>query len=173
MGAGKPLEPNASLAQRQGGQGLAVRSGQEVEHDQQRRSVAGEPRDTAGRRVDSLEQRVEGKRAVHRHHDLAVEDEALGFELRDRFDDLGKVAGERLAGFRLQLDLFAIAKDQAAEAVPFRLVLPFGTGRHRIDGKGFHRRERGTQREAHRTGTRISHDSHNANGRPFGQPLEQ
>ena len=43
---------------------------------------------------------------------------------RDGRDELGKIARQRLAGFRLQLDLAAVAEHQAAEAVPFRLVLP-------------------------------------------------
>ena len=42
--------------------------------------------------------------------------------LWQRLDDLGEVARQRFAGFRLQLDVAAVAKGDAAKAVPLRLV---------------------------------------------------
>ena len=41
-----------------------------------------------------------------------------------RADDLGEIAAERPARLGLQLDVRAVAEDQAAEAVPFGLELP-------------------------------------------------
>jgi hypothetical protein len=104
--------------------------------------------------MNALKQRVERKRAITRDHDLAVEDERLCLELADRVDQFGIVAGERLPRFRLQLDLVAVAKCQAAKAVPLRLVLPLLAGRDVVDRQRFHRRQGGMQRQNHRNNSR-------------------
>ena len=71
----------------------------------------------------------------------------LRLDSADGFDELGEIARQRLAGFRLQLDLVAVAEDEAAEAVPFRLVLPFVAGGNLVHRFGFHGHEGLTQRE--------------------------
>ena len=58
-----------------------------------------------------------------------------------RRDDLGEVAGERLARLRLQLDFVAVAKREAAKAVPLGLVLPPGAGRDLVHDARLHRRD--------------------------------
>ena len=58
-----------------------------------------------------------------------------------------------LQTLRLELDLPPVAKNQTAEAVPFRLVFPLGTDRDLIDGSRFHRRQRRMQRKRHAAST--------------------
>src|SRR4029078_11527173 len=102
------LEPLPPVLERKLGQQLAIGIRQEIEDDQQRRRLLGKLGDAARRRVDALEQIVERKDAIARHHDLAVEDEAFERQLARGFNQIGKIAGERLAGFRLQVDLVAV-----------------------------------------------------------------
>src|SRR6266540_4259857 len=99
--------------------------------------------------MDALKQGIERERAIRRNHDLAVEDEGAGFQLADGFGDLRKIADERLARLRLQLDMIAVAKREAAESVPFRFVLPLRPVRDLADGQGLHRRERRPQCKGH------------------------
>jgi hypothetical protein len=146
---GELLQQRPALAQRPLDQRLAARIGEQIERDHQRRRLLRQPLDPARRRMDALEQGVERERPAVRHDDLAVEHEALGAQRLGGGDDLGEIAGERLAGFRLQLDLGAVAEHQAAEAVPFRLVLPLRPGRDLVDRERLHRRKRGMQRERH------------------------
>ena len=54
----------------------------------------------------------------------------------------GKIAGEILAGLGTEVDLLALAGQQATKAIPFRLVLPFGPARDRIDRACLHGRQR-------------------------------
>ena len=60
--------------------------------------------------------------AVGGDDDLAVEDAALGQLGLHRLDELGEVAGHRPLVAAAELDLVAVAEDDAAEAVPLRLV---------------------------------------------------
>src|SRR4051794_38818972 len=111
--------------------------------------------------MNPLQQVVEREPAPTRYHDFAVEHELLcGQRFRARHH-IGEIARQRLAGFRLQLDLVAIAKHETAKAVPFRLILPLRSGRNGINRGGFHRRDRWFEQ----------HASVNANGRPFGRPF--
>ena len=104
----------------------AVGVGQQVEHDQQRRRLAGELRDR-GSRPDGCAAAARRTRTRRRSAPRSRRRARMLVALssRDRFDELGKIARQRLARLRLQLDLVAVAKHQAAKAVPFRLVLPF------------------------------------------------
>ncbi len=147
---------------------FAVGSDQEVEHDQQRRRLRRQPLHPALRGMDALQQGVEGERAVERDDDLAVEHEGLGLDAKNGLDQLGIIAGQRLARLRLQLDLVVIAKHQATKAVPFRLVLPFVAGRDLVDRQSFHRREWRTKRQSH---DRFCARAANANGRHRGRPF--
>jgi len=56
--------------------------------------------------------------------------------------EFGKIPGEVFARFRAQVDLAALAGQQAAKTVPFRLVLPIRPARDRVHGARFHRRWR-------------------------------
>jgi hypothetical protein len=107
--------------------------------------------------MNALEQRIEREGPAFGHHDLAVEHEVPRLEAPYRLDHLGEIAHQRFAGFRLQRDNVAPPKRQAAKAVPFRLVLPFGAEGDFIDRQRLHGREWGTQR--------TSHHRHNADGR--------
>jgi hypothetical protein len=95
--------------------------------------------------MDALEQVIEGERALPRHHDLAVDDKRFDFQRAGCLDELGKIARQGAAGFRLQNDISAVAKEKTAEAVPFRLVLPAASGRNPVDRKRLHWSERRTQ----------------------------
>ena len=63
---------------------------------------------------------VEARRADD--DDLAVEHAALGQVGQEGLDELGEVTRERLLVAAAELDLDAVAEDDAAEAVPLRLV---------------------------------------------------
>src|SRR5262249_17581936 len=95
------------------------------------------------------QQCVERERAVARHHDLAVEHEFVGWQRPHRLDQLGEIAGERLTRLRLQVDARPTAIDQAAEAVPLRLVLPLRTGWNLVDRLSLHGRKWRPQRKRH------------------------
>src|SRR5262245_32158833 len=91
--------------------------------------------------MDSLQELVEGKYAVARHHDLAVEHEALRADAADGVDDFREIACQRLSGFRLQIDLVTVPENEAAKAVPLRLVLPLRPGGNCLHRLGFHGHE--------------------------------
>jgi hypothetical protein len=95
--------------------------------------------------MDALEQVIEGERALPRHHDLAVDDKRFDFQRAGGLDELGEIARQGAAGFGLQNDISAVAKEKTAKAVPFRLVLPAASGRNLVDRKRLHWRERRTQ----------------------------
>ena len=130
---GEVLQPRPPLAQGLIDQRPSARVDEEIERDHQRGRLLGESLDAARGRMDALQQRVEREGLALRHDDLAVEHEAFCPQRPRGGDDFRKIAGERLAGFRLQLDPRAIAEDQAAEPVPFRLVVPVGPGRDLLD----------------------------------------
>src|SRR5262245_44091201 len=99
--------------------------------------------------MDSLQQRVEGERAVGGNDDLAIEDKHRDGDLERGLHKLGKITRQRLSRLRLQLDLVAVAEQEAAEAVPLRLILPVRSGRDFVDRARFHRREGEPQRKSH------------------------
>jgi hypothetical protein len=68
-----------------------------------------------------------------RRGESAVEDERGRFQPQCGLDQFGKVAGEIFAGLGAEIDRVAPAGEQAAEAVPFRLILPLGAAGYRID----------------------------------------
>ena len=72
--------------------------------------------------MNALEQRVEREAAVRRYREFAVEHEGACFERAERLDHFGKIAIERLSGFRLELHVRPVAEREAAEAVPFGFV---------------------------------------------------
>ena len=85
-----------ALGQRTIEQRLVVER-QQVEGDERRRRLGGEPAHARLGRVDALQQRVEVETAIvrGRHDDLAVDDAALRQRREQRVEQLGEVAGER------------------------------------------------------------------------------
>ena len=80
--------------------------------------------------------------------ELAVEGERTLREREQRLDDLREVAGERALVAAAQVDLAAVAKDEAAEAVPLRLV--YGAVERELAREpGEHRRDRRGDRQRH------------------------
>ena len=132
---------------------------QQVEGDEDRRDLGGEPADAALGRVQPHLHRVEVEHAVARDHDLAVE-RGVGREQLAERPQLGEVAQQRPLVARPERELAAVVLEHAAEAVPLRLVLPALAGGQLADELGLHRRE-GDVRAGHRP--RL------ARGQPSGQ----
>ncbi len=97
--------------------------------------------------MNPLQQVVERKRLAARHHDLAVEQKLGGLQFKGGLDQFGKIAGQVFAGLGTELDLAVVAGKQAAEAIPFRLILPFFALRDGIDRARFHRGKLGGFRQ--------------------------
>jgi hypothetical protein len=76
------------------------------------------------------------------NHDLAVNGETSGLHVADSFDQLRKIARQRSARLRLQLDLSTVAENKATESIPLRFILPPITFRYVVDRKRLHRNER-------------------------------
>ena len=76
---------------------------------------------------------IERQRAVHFDDQFAIDDELLRIDRGDCLDNIGEVTRQRLTGLRLQINIAAIAKRDAAKAVPLRLVLPLVASRNFID----------------------------------------
>ncbi len=85
---------------------------------------------------------VEGKTATNVDDKFTVEDKFLRGQARQRDNDVREVARERLARFRLQINLLPSAKRQAAETVPFRFILPTVSRWNFFDRLRFHWRQR-------------------------------
>jgi len=168
--AGKGVERQPPFAQRPLNQRPAVLAEQKIEHEQQGRRLTRELLHPARRGMNALKQGIEGERAIAGNENLAVEHEFFGFDRKHRLDQVGKVAGQRLACFRLQLDLAAVAKNETAKAVPFRLVLPFRAGRDSRDRSRFHRREWGFERKSQGETLAADIRDHNACGRLLRRP---
>src|SRR6185437_4826836 len=121
-------------------QRIAALSNEQIEHDVHRRRLVRQFVDAACRWMYSLEQRIERQRLAVRYDELAVEHELLCSKSSQRCHDLREVARQRLARFRSQLHLCAIAKRDAAKAIPLGLVFPFRSRWKLGDGLRLHRR---------------------------------
>ena len=77
---------------------------QEIERDEQCRRLAASRLIAALRRMNTLKESVEGECSALRNNNLAVEHELLGLQCAKGIDQLGKIARQRLAGFRLNFD---------------------------------------------------------------------
>ena len=84
---------------------------------------------------------VEVQRSVPRDHDLAVERRPRRQQIAERAQ-LGEVAKQRPFASRPQSELGAGVLEDAAEAVPLRLVLPALADRQLANELRLHRRER-------------------------------
>ena len=116
----------AALDQRVLDQAVAGGVEQHVEQDEDRRRFDGELLDAAFGGVNAHLQRLEGERVANGNRQLAVNDEPARLEAHQHGHDFGKIAPERLARFRPEIDLVARAEGKAAEPIPFRLELPAG-----------------------------------------------
>ena len=112
-----------------------------VEGDEARRDLRGQLANPALRRVEPRLHRVEVEDAVADDHDLAVEARAGREQLAERHE-LGEVAEERPRVPRPEAKLAGGVLEEAAEAVPLRLVLPLVAVRELTHELGFHRGER-------------------------------
>src|SRR2546423_14027852 len=92
---------------------------------------------------------VEDKRALHRDRKLAIENKAFRRDSLKCFDDVREVTRQRLPRFRLQENFVAVAKRNAAKAVPLRLVLPLVSDGDFVDRARLHWRQRKFKREPH------------------------
>src|SRR5580698_9847425 len=100
--------------------------------------------------MNPLQKRVEGEIAVKGNDDFTIENETRGADGAKCGDEFGKIAREELTTFRFEVDAVAIAKRDAAEAVPLRFVMPVRARRQLGSGIGFHRRVFFGERESHR-----------------------
>src|SRR5436305_14040744 len=75
-----------------------------------------------GSGMEAQLQFVEGKTATHINDEFAIEDKFVRDQLRKRDNDVREIASERLARFRLQINVVATPKSEAAEAIPFRFI---------------------------------------------------
>ena len=141
------LELPPSLRERLAGERLALLVHEQVKDDQDGRELLRELPDAALGRMDPLEEIVEGEDLLDRDRDLAIQHELPRRERPNGGDDLREVAGERLAGLRLQLDGFTVLERDAPEAVPLRLVLPVAAFGDLVDEKRLHRRVRRRERQ--------------------------
>jgi hypothetical protein len=82
---------------------------------------------------------IEGQAIADQNNEFAVKYEALGVQVPACSYNFGKVASQGAAGLGLQFYAITIAKHEASEAVPLRLVLPLRADRRRLDRLRFHR----------------------------------
>src|SRR4051812_49483268 len=117
--------------------------GEEIERDVRGGRLLREQLHPRGRWMDAEQERLEGEAFRPGDDDLSVEDAALGNLTGERLDQLREVTVERLQLAALQIGLAAIAEDETAESVPFRLVeevVPAGEvlgqfRQHGLDGR--------------------------------------
>src|SRR5207248_4937020 len=103
-------------------------------------------------RVDAEQERLEIEAARAGDDDLGVEDAAGGNLASERLAELREVAGERPLLAALQVWLAAVPEDEAAEAVPFRLVEPVLAGGNVLGQL----RQHGVERRTDHRGTLAS-----------------
>lgn len=84
----------------------------------------GKALDPAGGGMDALEECAERVALLQVDDQLAVKDEGFGGHGRRSGSDLWEIAHEVATALRLHTNSSAIAAQQAAKSVPFRLVLP-------------------------------------------------
>ncbi len=125
---GEGLEPLPSLVEGQVDQ-LRTVDGEQVERDELRGRLDAELADAGLGGVDALRQglpvEVLGAALAGTEDDLAVEHDrvvASAELLAERVDELREVPGEGLRAAAADLDVVAVDGDDAAEAVPLRLV---------------------------------------------------
>ncbi len=142
------FELGAALPERELPQ-IPVAFAQHVQEHDRRRDLPRQQLNARGGRMDPQLQRVEVERAVPRDHDLAVEDAASRKLRRQRFEELGEVAVERLFVPALDQELVPVSKHQHAKPVPLGFEeesVAFGQS---TDALGEHGKKRRTNYELH------------------------
>src|SRR5580698_7777812 len=89
--------------------------------------------------MNTLLQRLEIKRTVARDNDLAIQRTASRQLRAQRLNQLRKIAIQRLSVAALKQNFAAIAEDQRAKSVPFRLEDPGFANRQLTNAPGEHR----------------------------------
>ncbi len=142
------LEHGASIAERFVGQiGLVDR--EHVEGDELGWGLRRQAVDARLRGVDPLLEGVETEVVADRHDDLAVDHTLVGEAVAQRVEQLREVARERSLVSRSEVDLVAIAKDDAAEAVPLGFEREVAGVGDAVDGLGQHRLDGRNDRQVH------------------------
>src|SRR4051812_30272784 len=99
--------------------------------------------------MDAQQERLEVEAVRSGNDDLTIDDAALGQVRLERRWQLGEVAVERLQVSALDEHLIAVAEDDRAKAVPFRLEQPAVGLRNVLGELGQHWFERRLERQVH------------------------
>ncbi len=134
---------------------VVVALGEQVERDELRRCLGGQLLDARRGGVDACAEGVPTEplmpgRALSQH-DLTVEDDTFGQRRLQRLDEFREVARQQLRAARVQVDIVAVPRDDAAETVPLRFVGELVTLRHARDGLREHRLDGQCDGQAHAT----------------------
>src|SRR5439155_16371828 len=111
------------------------------------RMLAGEFLHATAGWVNPLQQIVKRKPPPHRHGDFTIQHKAARGQFGKGFDQLREITREGLAGFGLKIDLASVAKGEATEAVPLRLILPAVAIGDLLHEQGIHWREGSSERQ--------------------------
>ena len=149
-----PLEPRAALRERLVPR-LDALPHEDVERDEACGDLRGQPVHAALGGMQPHLHRVEVEDAVALDDDLAVERRERRQELLER-SQLREVAQQRPRVARPEPELARAVLEQAAEAVPLRLVLPLVALGQLADELGLHRRERDRRMQVGRPLDRLA-----------------
>ncbi len=115
-----------------------------IEGDERRRRLFGQHPDARFRRVDAQLEGFEFEAVLAQDDDFAIEHARAGQRRRQRLDQLGEVAPERFQVARLEVGrVRTVEGDDAAEAIPLRLIEPAIAVRDLRREFGEHRRDFG------------------------------
>ena len=142
------IESRPAIFQRSFAQ-IFVANREQIPRNVRSRSLFREKLHTRCRRMNSEEQRFEVESRRADDHDLAIDDAALRQRRLERRDELRKVTVHRPFIAALKQDLIAVAKDERAESVPFRLEQPAVACRQAVGRRGQHRSEWRIKRKMH------------------------
>ena len=138
----------AAVRERAGAEVLAVQREQIPGHEA-RRGLGGEQADARIGRMDPEQERIEVEAAGSGDHHLAVDHDPGRQGGHQGRHELGEVALQRPQVAALQDQLVAVPEDEAAEAVPLRLVCPPIAVRQRCLRRGEHRLQGRVEGQAH------------------------
>src|SRR4051794_4595944 len=104
--------------------------------------------------MNALEKRVEVQCAFVRHDQLTVKHKLFRRQREQCSLDFGEIASQRLPGLRHDVNARSVAKGQAAESVPLRLIFPLRTTRDLARCICLHRSVIDRQGKAHANASR-------------------
>ena len=146
------LQSGSTLAERQLHE-IRLAKCQEIEGDERRWCLRGQPAHARVGRMDPLLERVEVESRRAGDDDLAVDDDLWREFAAQRIDELREVAGEWTLVSAAEHDFVAVAEHDAPEAVPLRFEDEFGAAGQGVEGAHAlrqHRRHRRHHRQVHR-----------------------